>query len=116
MYFMIFFGTHHTKYAKSALLLFKDAICIKENGETVGTIYTWKYTYDGKPEVAKEVIEPIDEEKRSVTFKLIEGDLKKVLKAFKINFPVEIDGDIDLTTWTLEYEKLNDDVKDPLTL
>ncbi|CAA3026915.1 kirola-like [Olea europaea subsp. europaea] len=70
----------------------------------------------GKPEVAKEVIEPIDEEKRSVTFKLIEGDLKKVLKAFKINFHVEIDGDTDLITWTLEYEKLNDDVKDPLTL
>ncbi|KAL2518767.1 MLP-like protein [Abeliophyllum distichum] len=92
--------------------------CDLHEGEwgTVGSVYTWKYTNDGKPQVAKEVIESIDEEKRSVTFKLIEGDLKELLKAFKVSFHVETHGDIDLVTWTLEYEKLNNDVEDPLTL
>ncbi|XP_022881078.1 kirola-like [Olea europaea var. sylvestris] len=71
---------------------------------------------DGKPQIAEEVIEAIDEEKRSVTFKLIEGDLQEVLKDFKVSFHVETDGDTDLITWTLEYKKLNDDVEDPLTL
>ncbi|CAA2959397.1 kirola-like, partial [Olea europaea subsp. europaea] len=70
----------------------------------------------GKPQIAEEVIEAIDEEKRSVTFKLIEGDLQEVLKDFKVSFHVETDGDIDLITWTLENKKLNDDVEDPLTL
>ncbi|CAI9785473.1 unnamed protein product [Fraxinus pennsylvanica] len=83
---------------------------------TVGSVYYWNYTHDGKPQVAKDVIEAIDEAKRSVTFKLIEGDLLKVLKAIKVSFHVETDGDIDLITWTLEYEKLNDDVEDPITL
>ncbi|CAI9785470.1 unnamed protein product [Fraxinus pennsylvanica] len=92
--------------------------CDLHEGEwgTVGSVYFWNYTHDGKPQVAKEVIEAIDEAKRSVTFKLIEGDLLKVLKAFKVSFHVETDGDIDLITWTLEYEKLNDDVEDPITL
>ncbi|KAL2518770.1 MLP-like protein [Abeliophyllum distichum] len=92
--------------------------CDLHQGEwgTVGAFYFWKYTHDGKQKVAKAVIEAIDEEKRSMTFKVVEGDLMELYKSFKGGFHVETDGDIDLVTWNLEYEKLNDDVEDPLTL
>ncbi|KAL2545996.1 MLP-like protein [Forsythia ovata] len=92
--------------------------CDLHQGEwgTVGSFYFWKYTHDGKQKVAKEVIEAIDEKKRSVTFKIVEGDLMELYKSFKGGFHVETDGDIDMVTWYLEYEKLNDDVEDPLTL
>ncbi|KAL2545899.1 MLP-like protein [Forsythia ovata] len=92
--------------------------CDLHQGEwgTVGSVIFWNYTHDGKPKVAKEVIEAIDEEKRSVTFKIVEGNLMELYKAIKANFHVETTGDVDLVTWTLEYEKLNDDIEDPLTL
>ncbi|CAA3026917.1 kirola-like [Olea europaea subsp. europaea] len=82
----------------------------------VGSVYFWKYTLDGKQGVAKDVIESIDEEKKSMTFKVIEGDLMKLYKAFKVGFHVDTHGGIDLVTWTLEYEKLNDDVEEPLSM
>ncbi|KAL2500013.1 MLP-like protein [Abeliophyllum distichum] len=54
--------------------------CDLHQGEwgTVGSVIIWNYTHDGKPKVAKEVIEAIDGKR--------------------------------------EYEKLKDDVEDPLTL
>ncbi|CAA3014382.1 kirola-like [Olea europaea subsp. europaea] len=92
--------------------------CDLHQGEwgTVGSVIFWNYTHEGKQKVAKEVIEAIDIEKRSVTFKIIEGDLMELYKAFKASFHVETNGDVDLVTWTFEYEKLNDDIEDPLSL
>ncbi|KAL0288448.1 UNVERIFIED_CONTAM: Kirola [Sesamum calycinum] len=51
---------------------------------TVGSVIYWNYTHDGKERVAKEIIEAIDEEKKSVTFKVIEGDLMELYKTIKL--------------------------------
>ncbi|XP_073023425.1 MLP-like protein 28 [Primulina eburnea] len=92
--------------------------CGLHQGElgTAGSVLLWNYTHDGKKKVAKEIVDSIDEEKRSVRFKMIEGDLLELYKTFYATFHVETHGDIDLVTWTLEYEKLKEDVEDPLTL
>ncbi|KAL0424629.1 UNVERIFIED_CONTAM: Kirola [Sesamum radiatum] len=83
---------------------------------TVGSVIYWNYTHDGKERVAKEIIEAIDEEKKSVTFKVIEGDLMELYKTIKLTVHVDTTGDDNLVTWTIEYEKLNEDVPDPNTL
>ncbi|KAG5532160.1 hypothetical protein RHGRI_026695 [Rhododendron griersonianum] len=70
---------------------------------------------DGKEKTAKEVIEAIDEEKKLVTFKVVEGDLLQLYKTFIITVHVDTKGENNLVTWTLEYEKLNGDVEDPIT-
>ncbi|CAI9785475.1 unnamed protein product [Fraxinus pennsylvanica] len=92
--------------------------CDLHQGEwgIVGSVILWNFTHEAKPKVAKEVIKAMDEEKRSVTFKIIEGDPMELYKAFKASFHVETNGDVDLVTWTFEYEKLNDDIEDPLSL
>ncbi|KAG8366733.1 hypothetical protein BUALT_Bualt17G0110100 [Buddleja alternifolia] len=95
----------------------------------VGSVIYWDYTHelifmirlkiertDGEKKVAKEIIEAIDEEQKSVTFKVIEGDLMKVYKTFKLRVHVDTNGEDNLVTWTLEYEKLHEDVPDPHTL
>ncbi|KAL2545886.1 MLP-like protein [Forsythia ovata] len=91
--------------------------CNLHQGEwgTAGSVYFWKYTHDGKQRVSKDVVEAIDKEKRSLTFNEIGGDLMELHKVFKISFHVETNGDIDLVSWTIEYEKLNDEVDEPLT-
>ncbi|KAL7093625.1 hypothetical protein ACP275_11G050900 [Erythranthe tilingii] len=82
----------------------------------VGTIITWRYTHDGKEKKAKEVIQAINEERKLMEFKMLEGDLMELYKAFVITFHVETKNDIDLVTWTLEYEMLNEVVEHPLSL
>ncbi|KAL2546173.1 MLP-like protein [Forsythia ovata] len=83
---------------------------------TVGSVIYWNYTHDGKDRVAKEIIEAVDEEKKSVTFKVIEGDLMELYNTFKLIVHVDTTGDDNLVTWTLEYEKKNENIPDPNTL
>ncbi|KAL7090811.1 hypothetical protein ACP275_12G065700 [Erythranthe tilingii] len=83
---------------------------------TVGSVIYLNYTHDGKERVAKEIIEAIDEEKKSVTYKVIEGDLMELYKTFKLTVHVDTTGEDNVVTWTFEYEKLNEDIPDPHTL
>ncbi|KAH6816065.1 hypothetical protein C2S53_011796 [Perilla frutescens var. hirtella] len=82
----------------------------------VGTIISWRYTHEGKEKRAKQVIQVIDEEKKLMEFKMLEGDLMELYRDFVITFHVETKAGIDLVTWTLEYEMLNEDVEHPITL
>lgn len=71
---------------------------------------------DGKQKVAKQVVEAIDEEKKSITLKVLEGDVMEIYKNFIVKIHIENKGNIDLVTWTLDYEMLNEDVPHPITL
>lgn len=71
---------------------------------------------DGKDSVGKEIIEDIDEEKQSVRFKLIEGDLMEIYKSMYITYHVDTNGPDNLVTWTLEYEKFKEEYPHPGTL
>ena len=63
--------------------------------------------------VAKERVEAIDEEKKSVTFKVVGGDLLESFKIFDITVHVDTSGEDNLVTWSFDYEKLDESVKDP---
>jgi len=80
---------------------------------TVGSVVCWKYFHEGKERVAKEVIESVDEEKKSIRFKVIEGDLLNSYKYFVCTMHVEKLGEKHLVTWSLEYEKLHEDIPHP---
>ncbi|CAL5396714.1 unnamed protein product [Camellia sinensis] len=88
----------------------------------VGSVISWNYTHgdwghvDGKKKVIKDVIEAIDEENKSVTFKVIGGDVTELYRTFKITVHVDTKGENNLVTWTFEYEKKSEDVEDPNTL
>lgn len=71
---------------------------------------------DGKDMFGKEIIEVIDEEKKSITFKVIEGNVLEIYKNFKLTCHVDTEGVDHLVTWTFEYEKMHEDVEDPHTL
>ncbi|KAL4575219.1 hypothetical protein LXL04_022061 [Taraxacum kok-saghyz] len=65
---------------------------------SVGLVLMWNYFYGGIDVVAKEVVETIDGEKKLVCFKVVDGNTK---------------GLVHLVTWTLTYEKLNENIEDP---
>jgi hypothetical protein len=71
---------------------------------------------DGQAKVAKEKIEAIDETNKSITLKVVEGDLLKEYKSFKIVVQATPKGEGSLVHWSMEYEKLKEDVPEPKTL
>ncbi|CAI9275953.1 unnamed protein product [Lactuca saligna] len=92
--------------------------CQIREGEvgTIGSILFWDYFHDGKHRVIKTLTQDLDEAKKSVTFKALEGDLLELYKTFVTHVRVDTDGSNNLVTWTVEYEKLNPNVPDPDTL
>ena len=70
---------------------------------------------DGKVKKAKEVIQLIDEEKKLIQFKVIEGDLLELYKDFVFTSHIETNDGIDMVTSTFEYEMLNEDVEHPFS-
>ncbi|XP_060186158.1 kirola-like [Lycium barbarum] len=82
------------------------------DGIKAGSIVSWIYNDDGKDKTAKEVIEAVDLEKKSITFKVIEGDLLELYNSFTI---IMSDED-QWATCTLVYEKKTEDIPEPLVL
>lgn len=53
-------------------------------------------------------------EKRTVTYRVIKGDVLNSYKTFLIHLHVTPGADnISLVKWSIEYEKVNQDVADP---
>ncbi|CAN1284736.1 MLP-like protein 34 [Linum perenne] len=76
---------------------------------------------DGKAKVAKEVIEEIDDVNLSTTFRVIEGDLMKDYKNFKLVVKATPQKKIEgeewcLVRWILDYEKLKEETPEPFSL
>lgn len=71
---------------------------------------------DGEAKVAKEIIEAIDDEKNSTTFRVVEGDLMKLYKNFILVVSANPKEEGSVVHWTLEYEKLGEDVPEPYSL
>ncbi|KAE8690873.1 putative Major latex protein [Hibiscus syriacus] len=98
---------HHTSFDKVQG-------CDLHEGEfgKPGVIICWKYVHDGKAKTAKQVVEEIDEENKSIRFKMLEGDLMEEYKSFVIavkSHPKK-DGEGSIAHWTLKYEMLHDGI------
>ncbi|OIW09282.1 hypothetical protein TanjilG_01253 [Lupinus angustifolius] len=93
---------HHTKLHEGEDWHHKDAI------------KQWTFEIDGKVVIAKEKIESFDEEKKTITYTLFDGDISPHYKIFKFIFEVieNEDGSASVK-WTLEYEKIDDSVEPP---
>ncbi|CAK9157589.1 unnamed protein product, partial [Ilex paraguariensis] len=68
---------------------------------------------DEKAATAKETIEAIDEENKTIIFNIFEGDVMKDYKSFKSIAQFTSKGDGSLVKWSTDYEKLNEDVATP---
>nr|BAJ25786.1 putative PR-10 type pathogenesis-related protein [Nicotiana tabacum] len=78
----------------------------------VGSVVTWNYNDDGKDKICKQVIEAVDHEKKSITWKVIGGDLLELYNSFTII----TSHDHQWTTWTFVYHKKTEETPDPLVL
>ncbi|XP_049388244.1 kirola-like [Solanum stenotomum] len=81
-------------------------------GETMkaGSIVSWKYNEAGQKIYMKHLVEDVDPHKKSITWKLIEGDLLELYNYFNVIKSC----DYQWTTWTIEYEKKTEDTPESL--
>lgn len=71
---------------------------------------------DGEAKVGKHLIEAVDEEKNMITFKEIEGDQLKNYKNFKCTLQAIPKGKGSVIHYTIEYEKLHENIGDSHSL
>ncbi|KAK4400048.1 Kirola [Sesamum angolense] len=81
---------------------------------TVGSVISWNYTKDGFLSLQRRSLRPWTR-KRSITYKVTEGDLMAVYNTFKLAVSVDSNGEDNVVTWTVEYEKKNESVPEPST-
>ncbi|XP_074266294.1 MLP-like protein 31 [Silene latifolia] len=74
-----------------------------------GSIIQWDYTLDGKKSVAKQELEVVDEEKKMIKFKFLEGsDLLKEYKNMSVTFQAIPKGDFEAILWDIDFERFDD--------
>ncbi|XP_049391637.1 kirola-like [Solanum stenotomum] len=85
-----------------------------QEGESVkvGSIVSLSYNEAGQKKFMKQVIEDIDPKKKSIRWKVIEGDVLEIYSSFTIVTSHEP----QWTIWTFEYEKKTEDIPEPLGL
>ncbi|XP_011078288.1 kirola-like isoform X2 [Sesamum indicum] len=86
------------------------------NYGTNGSVIQWNYTLDGKAQTAKQILHDIDDTKKQIKFKMLEGDPVELYKNMVITAHVETKGGVDFITWTMDYEQINPDNPHPLSL
>ncbi|KAK7260762.1 hypothetical protein RIF29_27059 [Crotalaria pallida] len=74
----------------------------------------WTYVVHGKVHTCKEKIETVDESNKTITYSLFDEDIGKDYKVFKLIFQVAgKDDGSGRVIWTIEYEKVNENVEPP---
>nr|AAD50376.1 ripening related protein [Glycine max] len=74
----------------------------------------WTYTIDGKVTTCKESIESVDEENKTINYKLFDGDIDNQFKVFKLIFQaIDKENDSAIIKWTIEYERIGEEVDPP---
>ncbi|XP_014490833.1 MLP-like protein 28 [Vigna radiata var. radiata] len=78
------------------------------------TVKHWTYKIDGNVEKCLEKIESIDEEKKTINYKLFGEDIDHRFKVFNLIFQaIDKENGGAIIKWTIEYEKLNEEVHPP---
>ncbi|KAG9448762.1 hypothetical protein H6P81_008727 [Aristolochia fimbriata] len=97
--------------------MYKSIEIVEGDGKGVGSIRHIVYT-EAVPMVkfAKEKIEVADEEKKTVAYSVIEGDLVNFYKNFKATLQVIPKGDGASVKWKAEFDKASEEVPEPTLL
>ncbi|KAF8109973.1 hypothetical protein N665_0089s0091 [Sinapis alba] len=99
---------------------FLQGYSVKE-GEVgrVGSLITWNYVHDGKPQVVTERIEAMDPKKNMIQFREIDGDLMKEFRSFLFTVhvtPKQGGRPGGVVKWHIAYERIDENVAHPETL
>ncbi|KAI3524588.1 hypothetical protein L1887_03247 [Cichorium endivia] len=104
-----------TTFPKVCPNIYEKVEVLEGDGFSVGSVREVHFG-EGMPFVKsrKEKIEEFDETKKRVTFRVIGGDIMEYYNIFKVTTEVTPDGEGSLAKWICEFEKISDEVPDPI--
>ncbi|KAL6650868.1 hypothetical protein ACP70R_009793 [Stipagrostis hirtigluma subsp. patula] len=95
---------------------YKSIETVEGDGKSAGTVRLLKYT-EGVPMLtfAKEKVELADDEKRVVTYSVVDGELVSFYKNFKVTLQVSPakEGGGAVVSWAMEFDKASEQVPEP---
>ncbi|KAL6562613.1 hypothetical protein OROGR_003620 [Orobanche gracilis] len=94
---------------------YKSIEVLQGDGKSAGSLRLVNYQ-PGLPEItkaAKEKIEEVDDENKTLSYSVIEGDVLKYYKNFKASLRVSSKGDGSLVKWWCEFDKASEEVPNP---
>ncbi|KAE8667199.1 Detected protein of unknown function [Hibiscus syriacus] len=94
--------------------LIADVKLLQGDWNSVGAVRLWSYVSQGKSQEVKEIIEDVDEENKRMVFRLVEGDLLQSYDNWRNILNISPTGEGTLVKWTMEFEKQNQDIPDPV--
>ncbi|KAE9588969.1 putative START-like domain-containing protein [Lupinus albus] len=84
-----------------------------DDWHSIGSVKQWTDIVDGKQSHYKERLDAIDERNKTITYTLFDGDFNKNYNVFKLLFQVIEKGNNVFIKWTIDYEKMNENVEPP---
>ncbi|KAI3835515.1 hypothetical protein MKX03_000985 [Papaver bracteatum] len=97
--------------------IFKSVEVIEGEGTSVGSIRLSKYVLGEKETTSKDRVIAFDQEKRSITNEIMEGEIMNYYKALSAKLDVVpkqcAAGNESFIKWSLEFEKVNNNIPDP---
>uniref|UniRef100_A0A0D9W5Y5 Bet v I/Major latex protein domain-containing protein n=1 Tax=Leersia perrieri TaxID=77586 RepID=A0A0D9W5Y5_9ORYZ len=97
---------------------YKSIETVEGDGKSAGTVRLLKYT-EGVPMVtfAKEKVEVADDEKKVVSYSVVDGELVSFYKNFRVTLQVVPKGGEDgagaVVNWTMEFDKVSEQIPEP---
>ncbi|XP_049406733.1 kirola-like isoform X4 [Solanum stenotomum] len=117
MCFMMFLQINHIMSLLCPLCMYKVLIFLKVTLELLDPKFVGPIPLvDGENKISKQILETIDHEKKVLTLKEFEGDVTDKYDSFKATLHIETKDEIDLVSWTLEYERPNENVPELINL
>ncbi|OMO99696.1 hypothetical protein COLO4_13137 [Corchorus olitorius] len=92
----------------------KGVKLVEGDWDSVGSVKVWTHTLSGAPETLKETTETIDDESKTITSKFLDGEILKYYTTFKPTMTALPSGKGCLAKWTVEFEKQNESIPDPI--
>ncbi|XVE92015.1 hypothetical protein REPUB_Repub01dG0060800 [Reevesia pubescens] len=92
----------------------KDIKLVQGDWDSLGAVRQWSIVAGGKCETVKEMMESADDKNKTIVFKLVEGEIMNSYKSWKSILNVTPMGNRSLVKWTMEFEKQNESVPDPV--
>ncbi|KAK4596737.1 hypothetical protein RGQ29_014683 [Quercus rubra] len=130
--FFNFFRTKAQLVPSTCPSVIKDVQLLKGDWETEGSVNLWRlkltplylkeefcpilkpavkiHNIGNNIETLKETVKAIDEQNKSISFKMLDGELLDTMKNMKSNMQVSTKGDQSLVKWTIEYENANQEL------
>ncbi|KAL3510571.1 hypothetical protein ACH5RR_029972 [Cinchona calisaya] len=96
--------------------IIQNVVLVEGSWGTAGSVVFGSYTLDGRKQVIKSIIDAVDSSKKSITYKLIEGDLLQLYRTVSITIRVDTHDGNNSVTWIMDYVKQSPNVPDPNSL